>query len=103
MTFLNKVTKKYVIAVMDDEEEINDTPDESDAFLSPSGPLGSKTSLSVDGKHIGEFDSDEKAEDALVNWMLKNNYFPSVWYISDHGNEHPYTLSEKSKKKLGYK
>ena len=84
----------------DENEDESNEPDEGDAFLSPTGPLGSRTSLSVDEKFIGEYASDEKAEEALVNWIIKNQYYPNIWYVSDHGNVGPYELSDKSKKKL---
>jgi len=104
--FLKKVAAKYrVVSDTDehDEQEEHDKPDEYDAFLAPSGPLGSRTSLSVDHKFIGEFKSDEEAEEALVAWMKKNELYPGVWQVSDHGNVHPYELSEKSKKALNFK
>ena len=93
MNLTKILAKKYIKA---DEDQ----PSEDDAFLAPTGPLGSRTSLSVDGKFIGEFKSDEEAEEALVKWMKKNSIYPGVWYVSDHGNVHPYTLSEKSAKNL---
>jgi len=75
-----------------EHEEEHDEPEEGDMYFSDSGPLGSKTSVSVEGKHIGEFNSQEEAEKAARDWMVKNNYHPNIWYISDHGNVHPYTL-----------
>lgn len=87
MSLVTQLIKKYKVIA---EEE--DQPQEDDAYLSPTGALGSKTSLTIDGKFIGEFESDEKAEEAINEWVKKNNFFPNVWYVSDHGNVHPYTM-----------
>jgi len=75
-----------------DEGFDEDEPQEDDAFLSSSGQLGGRTSVSVDGKFLGEFNSDEEAVEALKEWMEKNQYWPGVWYVSDHGNINPFTL-----------
>lgn len=40
----------------------------------------------VEGKHIGTFSEMDYAELAVHRWMQKNNFYPSVWFISDHGN-----------------
>ena len=61
-------------------------PEDDDCFYSPSGPLGSRTSVSCGGKFIGEFRSDEEALQAIKDWQDKNNYYPNIWYVSDHGN-----------------
>lgn len=70
-------------------------PDEYDAFFTDSGPLGSKTSVSCNGEFVGEFDSYEDAEKALVEYMQANKYFPNIWQVSDHGNHHLTTLDKK--------
>ena len=61
-------------------------PFEEDAFLWDTGPLGTKTSVSVEGKSLGEFDTRDEAEDALREWGRENKFYPTVWFISDHGN-----------------
>jgi hypothetical protein len=75
-----------------EERKVNeqeDEPQEGDIIKSPSGPLGSKTSVSeVEGKFIGEFSSDEEADEAIHEWMKKNKCYPNVWVESDHGNLH---------------
>ena len=75
-----------------EERKVNeqeDEPQEGDIVKSPSGPLGSKTSVSeVEGKFIGEFSSDEEADEAIHEWMKKNKCYPNVWVESDHGNLH---------------
>ena len=93
--------RETIKAYQEDEQDDDDNkPSEDDAFLAPSGYLGSKTSVSVDGKHIGEFKSDHEAEEALVNWINKNKVSPSIWYVSDHGNVDPYSLSSEMQKKI---
>lgn len=78
----------------DDEETFDEPeePDDEDAILSDSGPLGRKTSASIGGKHLGEFDDEEEAKEALRDWMTKNNFYPNVWRLSDHGNYHKITI-----------
>jgi hypothetical protein len=64
-----------------------DSPSDGDYILSDSGPLGSLTSASVvGGKFIGQYRSDEDAERAVLADMDRNQFWPSVWYVSDHGN-----------------
>jgi hypothetical protein len=102
-SFVSKVAANYKVTAYDEdinEGEPEETPMEGDAFLAPSGPLGSRTSLSVDGKHVGEFKSDKEAEEALVKWINKNKHSPSVWYVSDHGNVNPYTLDAEIAKQI---
>jgi hypothetical protein len=78
------------------QEEEQDKPEPSDAFFSDSGQLGAKTSVSVNNKFLGEFNEMEEAEAALKKWMEQNKFYPNVWYISDHGNISPHTLSGAS-------
>jgi DNA-directed RNA polymerase subunit RPC12/RpoP len=63
----------------------------ADAFYTPSGPLGSRTSASFGTEHLGVFDSDEAALDAIRRRGKMDSYFPSVWFIDDHGG---YRLEE---------
>ncbi|MFP4047898.1 MAG: hypothetical protein ACLFT4_09115 [Bacteroidales bacterium] len=42
------------------------------------------------GKFIGEFIEDDEAEYAIIQFMNKNDYWPDVWFVSDHGNVSPY-------------
>lgn len=62
--------------------------EEDDAVMSDSGPLGSRTTLSYNGKFVGEFDSQDEAEEELAKLMRKNKFFPNVWYVDDHGGDH---------------
>ena len=72
---------------LNEEEDFEPVePDDDDCFYSPSGSLGSKTSVRCGGKFIGEFNSDEEALEAIRNWQDKNKYWPNIWFVSDHGN-----------------
>lgn len=71
--------------IEDEEEKGEPEPDESDAFIFDDR---GRTSVSVEGKNIGSFIDDDEAEIALKVWAKKNNYFPTVWRVSDHGNHH---------------
>jgi hypothetical protein len=69
--------------------EESEEPDmDNDAFLQPTGPLGSKTSVTVGGTLLGDFESEEEAENALIKWQKEKSpdFFPAVWIVSDHGN-----------------
>lgn len=68
----------------EDLEEVK--PSEDDAILSDCGPLGSKTSLSLGRRFLGEFNTQEEAFIYLRTLAKYENVFPNVWYISDHGN-----------------
>lgn len=74
----------------DYEEEDFDNPIEpapEDIVMTPSGTLGGRTSVSVvEGEFIGEFSTDEEAEQAIREYGHKHNFFPTVWWMSDHGN-----------------
>jgi hypothetical protein len=69
------------------EDEINNEPDnENDSIVSSNG---SKLSVSCAGKFIGEFIEDQDAYDAVNKWKTNNNYYPTTWFVSDHGNAWP--------------
>jgi hypothetical protein len=75
-----------------EQDEEDPEPDEDDIFMKPSGALGGSTSVTAGGEFLGEFSSDEEAEAAIKEWMEKNNYYPNVWQVSDHGNVSPVIL-----------
>ena len=78
---------------IEEEPEIEE-PTEGDYVLSDSGPLGSKTSVSeVGGAFLGEFSSNEEVDAFIKERMEKEQFWPSVWYMSDHGNVEPYTIT----------
>jgi hypothetical protein len=71
-------------------------PQEDDMYLSDSGPLGSKTSVSVNQNFLGEYNSEEEAVKAIKEWINKNKFYPNIWYVSDHGNIIPYSIVTSS-------
>lgn len=66
-----------------DEEEFE--PAEDDAFMEPTGQLGSQISLAVEGKHLGTFDDQDEAKQTLRDWAEQNNVYHNLWFIDDHG------------------
>lgn len=61
-----------------------------DFVISNSGPLGSKYSLgSQDYGFLGEFDEMDEALLAFKCWCEANNWYPSLYFMSDHGNIDP--------------
>lgn len=65
-------------------------PEENDCFIQSNG---FKNTVSCGGKFIGEFVEDEDAEEAVKDWMKKNNWYPNVWFVDDHGGVSLYTMS----------
>jgi hypothetical protein len=61
-------------------------PEEGDYILSSNGY---KTSLSIQGEKFLCY-ADSMSEAELVHFirerMVKEQYWPNVWFISDHGN-----------------
>lgn len=81
-------------AKLQDEETDRRGPQEEDATIYPSGPLGSRTTATFGTDVLGEFrndddgDADTKALRAIWDAMTEADYFPNVWSVSDHGNAH---------------
>lgn len=61
-------------------------PEGCDGFVQPCGNLGSKLSLTIEQKFIGEFNDESEVKNAAHEWSDKNNYYPNFWFVSDHGN-----------------
>jgi hypothetical protein len=71
--------------VPEDEDELMPVPE--DYIKTPCGRLGSKTCVGeVEGDFLGEFDSEEEADKAICEKMEKERFWPTVWFLSDHGN-----------------
>jgi len=83
-----------------DDGSEEERPSDDDIILHNSGTLGSRTSVSASGRHIGEFKSDEEAEKAIVDWINRNKFHPGIWYVDDHGGVSPYSLDPKNQKKI---
>lgn len=92
-----KGSKKADLDTWEGEPEEEDQPQPEDITMTPSGPLGSRISVGeVEGKFLGEFDTEEEAEAFIKQYMEQNQFWPSVWYVSDHGNWHLRTLASKT-------
>ena len=58
-----------------------------DYTLTPSGNLGGKVSVGIiDDKFIGEFGDGEDALQAVSENMEREQFWPDIWWVSDHGN-----------------
>jgi hypothetical protein len=67
-----------------DPDDPPDEPGEEDIFgESPTGPF----------RYLGRVVATTRAE--LRAWMAREQYWPAVWWVSDHGNAHPLTLDPK--------
>jgi len=85
-----KYLKLFEKFIQEEESEIQ--PDtENDAFIESNG---FKLSVSCCGKFLGEFVEQDDAEQAIIDYVKKSggNYFPSCWFVSDHGNISPLSL-----------
>lgn len=75
----------------DDDEPLE--PSEGDYILSPTGYLGGKTAVSqCAGKHLGNFAEESEARAFIREHMDREQFWPNVWTLSDHGNYHLTTL-----------
>lgn len=68
---------------------IENEPQPEDYIITPCGSLGSRLSVSVvEGKHLGTFDEQDEAEQFIRQQMERDQFWPGVWFVSDHGNAH---------------
>ena len=85
----------------DEEEETEfeseeEGPQDDDIAVEPTGPLGSRYSVGiVNGRHIGEFSNAEEVNEAIDEYKRVHNYFPTVWFIDDHGGHQVWNESTK--------
>ena len=59
---------------------------EDDYKLTPSGHLLSRTSVSQYGRFLKDFPTTEEALEFVKEHMEESQFWPSIWWISDHGN-----------------
>ncbi|GHT57885.1 hypothetical protein FACS1894109_10960 [Spirochaetia bacterium] len=84
----------------DDEDPEDEYPDDGDYIMSDCDYLGSKTFVCVkdgrwnDGKRFRYFGTEEEAVKAIKEDMAAQQYWPNVWYESDHGNMSHYNVGE---------
>lgn len=75
----------------EEEEALEEEgPAPEDYTITPSGELGSKLSVGqVEGDFLGEFAEWADAAKAIRDKMEADQFWPGVWFISDHGNVEP--------------
>ncbi len=74
-----------------DNVEQEDSPDyENDAFIQD--VVSGGYDVGISGKHLGHYDDMGVALDNLENEFNRSNYFPTIWFVSDHGNTYPINL-----------
>ena len=79
-----------------EEDEGAAAHEEGDYVFSPCGRLGSQTAVSVHGNITwGIFDDDAPAIEFVRERMRKEQVFPNVWEVSDHGNFRLMNLDEE--------
>ena len=80
----------YPITVDDIEPELDFADQETepdfrkDAFIQ--NVISGGYDVSVSGKHIGHYDEYNKAVSGLNLELKRRNYFPTIWFVTDHGN-----------------
>jgi len=62
-------------------------PDEDDVFIQSASYLGGED-VYFAGKHLGEFVEWDGIEDAIREEGNRQQYWPNIWHVSDHGNFH---------------
>lgn len=71
-----------------EEEEEPDQPGEEDIVIRASRGAGSLEAFYL-GKIIAQDREYEEVAKNVATWMKANNFFPTVWLESDHGNLEP--------------
>jgi hypothetical protein len=66
--------------------ELASGPADDDIVIQDFGNLGSQTGAFQYGKMLFEIGPDDDRDAMLREYMDKQNYWPNVWYVSDHGN-----------------
>lgn len=49
-------------------------------------PAWGKTTLFIEGKHIGNYDDSDAALAAFRHWTEHNSFFPSIYVVNERGN-----------------
>jgi len=74
----------------------HESPEDDDYVISDSGRLGSGYAVSQGGSSLGDFDEWDEVVTAIKNHMEREQFWPSVWYVNDHGNTSIVNLNEGS-------
>lgn len=65
---------------------IPNEPDPEDYIISDAGRLGGNYAVSeYEGRHLGEFEEWDEAIAFIKSKMEKDQFYPDVWYVDDHG------------------
>lgn len=58
-----------------------------DYTVTPCGPLGGRTAVAQhECRFLADFATTDEALAFIADHMESENYWPNVWWISDHGN-----------------
>lgn len=66
------------------DEDINEPDYDNDAFIQD--VVSGGYDVSVSQKHIGHFEEMDGSLNALKTEFNRSNFFPTIWFVSDHGN-----------------
>ena len=66
------------------EQEDKIEPEDDDFYIADNTRGG--YDISVEGKNIGHEIELEDALNLIKQWMKKHNFYPSIWFVNDHGN-----------------
>ena len=69
-------------------DDIDDGPSDDD-IVSDGGPLGGRYYVSQLDRTFADSDTMDKA---IREWMEREQFWPTVWIVSDHGDASPYPL-----------
>lgn len=74
----------------DDEDDQDHKPEPEDFVKTPCGQIGENICVGrVEGKYVGQFFTHEKADEAICEVMIREEFWPTVWWLDDHGGVEP--------------
>lgn len=84
---------------MYEDEETEDCeraePCDDDYFIQPTGSLGCRVAVAQGGKYLRDFAEYTEAESFIRERMEREQFWPEVWQVSDHGNVSRYTMDRE--------
>lgn len=86
LEYYRAIMHEVIDDLQDKIDDMPDEPDDEDYILSDTGTLGTKTSVSIGSDYLGTFDSEDEALRYISERMTHTGFYPSVWYVNDHGN-----------------
>lgn len=78
-----------------DEYDDSDEPQSDDIVIDDESGK-----VLASGKVICSSPEWEEMEQAIVDYINREKWYPAIWHISDHGNVSHYTLDKKYQKKI---